>query len=79
MNLRALHKRSDKKWIIVNIKALLMLNTCNYSYGQIADILMVDDSTICRWYVVFESDGIDVLLKYNYLGSDGKLTKNQIA
>ena len=75
--LKIMHKTSDRKKAD-KIKAILLLNT-GYNAEQIADILLLDDSTIRRWYTIFESDGIDGLLQYNYVGSDGKLTKRQIA
>ena len=55
----------------------MLLNT-GCTPEQIADILLVDDSTIRRLHAIFESDGIDGLLQYNYVVSDGKLTKRQI-
>lgn len=74
--LKIMHKTSDRKKAD-KIKSILLLNK-GYTPEQIADILLVDDSTIRRWYAIFESDGIDGLLQYNYVGSDGNLTKRQI-
>jgi len=75
--LKLMHKTSDRKKAD-KIKAILLLDL-GYSPEEISTILLLDDSTIRRWYSVFESDGIEVLLRYNYVGSDGKLTKRQIA
>lgn len=58
------------------IKAILMLNT-GYSYEHIAEVLLVDDSTIRRWHVRFEEDGINSLLSDNYIGGTSKLTDKQ--
>ena len=74
--LKLLHKTSDRKKAD-KIKSILLLNK-GYGYLEIAEILMLDDSTIRRWHSTFQDEGIQGLLKYNYLGSEGKLTKKQI-
>jgi transposase len=58
------------------IKAILMLNS-GYSYEHIAEVLLVDDSTIRRWHVRFKEDGINSLLSDNYIGGTSKLTDHQ--
>ena len=75
--LKGMHKTSDRKKAD-KIKAILLLNR-GFTPEDIAEILLLDDSTIRRWYALFESEGIDSLLKYNYVGSDGKLTSRQIS
>lgn len=74
--LKWMHKTPDRKKAD-KIKAILLLNR-GFSPEEVAEILLLDDSTIRRWYSIFESKGIDSLLKYNYVGSDGKLTTRQI-
>ena len=59
------------------IKAILMLNN-GYSQGEIAEILLLDESTIWRWHHLFKSKGIKGLLKDNYQGGTAKLTECQI-
>lgn len=71
-----MHKTSDRKKAD-KIKSILLLND-GYLFEEIARILLIDDSTIRRWYSTFEEEGIKGLLRYNYLGSEGKLTKEQI-
>ena len=75
--LKGMHKTSDRKKAD-KIKAILLLNR-GFTPEDIVEILLLDDSTIRRWYALFESEGIDSLLKYNYVGSDGKLTSRQIS
>ena len=74
--MRLLHKTSDRKKAD-KIKSILMIND-GYLFEEIARILLLDDSTIRRWYLTFQDEGVDGLLRYNYLGSEGKLTKEQI-
>jgi transposase len=74
--LKRLHKTLDRKKAD-KIKSILLLNK-GYEYSEIADILILDDSTIRRWYFIFQNDGAEGLLRYNYLGSEGKLTKAAI-
>ena len=74
--LKLMHKTSDRKKAD-KIKSILLLND-GYLFEEIARILLIDDSTIRRWYSKFEEEGIKGLLRYNYHGSEGKLTKEQI-
>jgi len=74
--LKLMHKKSDRKKAD-KIKSILLVNA-GYSFEEIARILLLDDSTIRRWYITFQDEGIDGLLRYNYLGSESKLTKEQI-
>jgi transposase len=60
------------------IKAIIMLNN-GYSQAEIAEVLLLDESTIWRWYNLFNNEGIRGLLKDNYQGGTTKLTKDQIA
>jgi transposase len=59
------------------IKAILMLNS-GYSQREIAEVLLLDESTIWRWYDIFKLKGIKILLKDNYKGGTTKLTEDQI-
>ena len=49
--LKIMHKTSDRKKAD-KIKAILLLNT-GYNAELIADILLLDDSTIRRWHAIF--------------------------
>jgi hypothetical protein len=48
-DLRMLHKRSREKRVCDKIKAILMLDS-GYTYDHIAEVLLLDDSTIRRWW-----------------------------
>ncbi|MCP4161449.1 MAG: helix-turn-helix domain-containing protein [Deltaproteobacteria bacterium] len=47
-------KKSDR------IKFILLLNKGS-SYEKIADILLVDDTTVRRWYKIISANGIKTL------------------
>jgi transposase len=74
--LRTMHKRSDRKRVIDKIKAILMLDS-GYTYELIAEVLLVDDSTIRRWYARYEEGGIEGLLADFYIGGGSYLTEKQ--
>lgn len=74
--LKKIHKKSREKRVCDKIKAILMLND-GHSAEFIARILILDDSTIRRWYTTYEEDGINGLLIDNYTGGASKLTEKQ--
>jgi len=76
VELKLMHKKSDRK-TADKIKSILLVNA-GYSYEEIATILLLDDSTIRRWHHTFQEEGIDGLLRYHYLGSESKLTREQM-
>jgi len=65
-------KKSDR------IKAILLLNK-GFSYEEIAEILLIDDTTVRRWHKIFSTKGIKTLLKDNYSGGTGKLTPDELS
>jgi transposase len=72
-SLRTQHKKSRDKRVCDRIKAVLLIND-GYSYEEIANILLLDDSSIRRH--------IEEYLNYkklttNYKGSDSKLNVQQ--
>lgn len=69
------HRKADRK-TADKIKTILMLDQ-GYSFEEIARVLLTDDSTIRRWYQVYQSDGIEAMFQHFYLGSTGKLTLAQ--
>ena len=73
--LRQLHRKTHPKKKD-RIKAILMLNS-GYSYEEIAEVLILDDSTIRRWHNRYDSSGIHTLLEDNYIGGTSKLTETQ--
>lgn len=48
-----------------------------YSFEEIARVLLTDDSTIRRWYNVYQSNGIEAMFREFYIGSAGKLSLKQ--
>lgn len=72
--LRTMHKKSRDKRVSDKIKAILLVNS-GYSYERIAEVLLLDDATIRRWYIRYEEHGIDGLLADFYLGGTGYLTE----
>jgi len=75
--LKLLHKKADKKQRD-KIKAILLLNK-GYEYGEIAEILLIDYTTVWRWYETYITGGSEQLLKDYYLGGTSKLTEVQLA
>lgn len=73
--LKSLHKTADRKQRD-KIKGILLLNR-GYEYSEIAEILLIDQSTIWRWYESYISIGVDGLMKDNYTGGTSKLTERQ--
>ena len=55
------------------IKAILLLNK-DFSYAQVAEILLLDEGTIRRYEKEYKTSGIDGLLESRYHGSEGFLT-----
>lgn len=62
-----LRKNADR------IKTILLLNK-GLSYTQIAEILMLDGTTIRRYEKEYEKTGVDGLLEYRYHGSKSYLS-----
>ena len=48
-----------------------------YEYSEIAKILLIDLTTVWRWYETYVSVGISGLLKDNYTGGTSRLTEYQ--
>lgn len=73
---RHLHKRCKEKRYADRIKSILALDK-GYSYEQIAELLMIDDTSIRRWYEQYLSGGIEALSQDDYQGSEPKLSIKQ--
>jgi transposase len=58
------------------IKAILLLNK-GYSYEEVAELLLIDDGTVRRWFEIFTTKGIKTLLEDNYKGGVSKLTVSE--
>lgn len=58
------------------IKTILLLNQ-GFSYEQIAKLLLLDETTVWRYYKEYKQTGVDGLLERRYHGSNGFLTRLQ--
>jgi len=63
----AYRKQADR------IKTILFLNK-GFSFEETAKLLLLDDTTVRRYFKEFKKAGIDRLLEYHYQGSNGFLT-----
>ncbi len=76
--LRRAHKRERNKGNADRIKAIYSL-AVGYSISQVADILMVDQSTLRNYHASYTSGGILELLKAKYHGSECRLSEAQLS
>ena len=74
--LKAAHRIERDRKRADRIKAILLLNK-GLAYPQIAEILMLDETTIRRYEKKYKESGIDGLLEDHYHGSPGYLTNQQ--
>lgn len=58
------------------IKTILFLNL-GFSYDETATLLLLDDTTVRRYYDLYQREGIDGLLETHYHGSASRLTTVQ--
>jgi transposase len=64
-------KKSDR------IKAILLSNK-GFGHEEIAEILLVDPTTVRRWHKAFSTGGTESLLKDNYTGGTSKLSFDEL-
>lgn len=76
--LKEAHRAAQSKKQADRIKTILLLNQ-GLAYEEITRLLLLDDSTLRRYYHEYEQTGIDGLLEDHYHGSDPLLTKKQHA
>jgi transposase len=70
------HRASRTKRHADRIKTILCLHY-GLGYKKIAQLLLLDDSTLRTYYSEYKDGGIDKLLEDNYGGKKGNLTKIQ--
>ena len=73
---RKLHKKSISVKERDRIKGILMLNK-GYSFEEIAEVLIMDEDSIRRWYNLYLEGGIESLSVNNYKGSDPFLSSEE--
>lgn len=71
--LQEAHHSSQLRKSADRIKTILCLNQ-GLSYEQIAKLLLLDETTIRRYYKEYQNTGVDGLLEDHYCGSSGYLT-----
>lgn len=77
--LKQAHREAKKKKDIKNtdkIKAILLIND-GYSYEEIARILLLDDSSIRRYFEIYSERNLKGLLENNYMGKSSYLSEVQ--
>ncbi|MCP4164115.1 MAG: hypothetical protein GY760_28990 [Deltaproteobacteria bacterium] len=72
----AMHRDNQKK--SDGIKFMLFLNKA-FSYEEIAEILLVDDTTVRRWHKIFSANGIKTVLKGIYSRGTGRLSTDELS
>lgn len=70
------HRHQREKKLADRIKAVLMLHN-GFSYTQIETALLVDEISVRRYVVKFQTAGIEGLLEMNYTGGQSRLTSAQ--
>lgn len=68
------HRKCKEKRHADCIKSILALDK-GYSFEMIAELLMIDDTSVRRWYEVYREEGLESLLKNDYQGSQPLLSK----
>ena len=76
MILEDAHHITKEKRFADKIKAVLLLNE-GWSYEQIAKALLLDNTTLRRYFKIYQRKGLDGLLKNLYGGSESKLHPEQ--
>jgi transposase len=71
--LQEAHHSSQLRKSADRIKTILCLNQ-GLSYEQIAKLLLLDETTVRRYYKEYQKTGVDGLLEDHYCGSSGYLT-----
>lgn len=76
-NLVRAHRQAKEKREADRIKTVLCLNT-GYSYEEIANILLLNDSTLRTYYQEYQSGDLAGLLTDKHQGSEKKLNSAQL-
>ncbi len=56
-----------------------MLLNKGFSHVEIAEVLLVDDTTVRRWHKIFSANGIKTLQKDNYSRGTSKLSTDELS
>lgn len=74
--LKLKHRETKDKRLADRVKVILSLNA-GYSFSQIADILLLDEGTLRRYYNNYIEGGVDGLLELHYIGGQSNLSTKQ--
>ena len=76
--LRERHRKSRRRQDADRIKAILLLDK-GWSYSEIEEVLLLDESTVRRYRIAYVDGGLIGLLKTNYTGRAPLLSSDQQA
>ena len=76
--LRVLHKKQRDRKKADRIKALVLLGS-GWSADQVAQALLIDETTVRHWYATYKNGGTDELLTLHYEGKAPSLSEHQQA
>jgi transposase len=74
--LRVLHKKQRDRKKAYRINAIILLGS-GWSVAEVAQALLIDESTVRHWYEKYQQGGIDPLLTLCYQGKTPLLTEQQ--
>ena len=78
MILKEAHGAAQEKRHADKIKTILLLDA-GWNYDTIAEALLLDDSTLRRYWKIWERKGLDGLVENHYEGRDSNLSEEQCA
>jgi len=76
--LRSLHRTLRDKRLAYRVNAVILLGS-GWTAAQVAQALLVDETTVRNWFQKYQQGGKDELLSMNYQGKEPSLTTDQQA
>jgi transposase len=73
LDLMSRHRHERERRFADKIKSVLLIDK-GWSYEQVAEVLLLDDSTVRNYLTQFTSGGVDSLLKDYFVGKVSKLS-----
>ena len=74
--LRELHRKQRDRRFAYRINAVILLGT-GWSVTQVAEVLLIDETTVRNWLEKYRQGGVDELLTLHYQGKEPSLTAGQ--
>jgi len=74
--LKSLHRQQRDRRQADRVKAIVLLGT-GWSAPQVAQVLLIDESTVRQWLAKYQQGGKKELLALHYQGSAARLNKDQ--